>query len=128
MATPEKTRWQYENAVSDKTLLDPTAWTLDHMGLDRPGNGEIQADLMLDYGTNLALYPKIQAFYREYQPPTLVTWGKNDFVFLPERATPYSRDLENIETRLLGHFALETHGEEIASRLDEFFSTSENPR
>ena len=43
---------------------------------------------MLDYGTNLALYPKFQAFFREYQPPTLVVWGKNDFVFPPEGATP----------------------------------------
>jgi pimeloyl-ACP methyl ester carboxylesterase len=60
----------------DKTLLDPATWTLDQMGLDRPGNGEIPAD----------------------QPPTLIVWGKNDFVFPPEGATPYSRDLKNIET------------------------------
>ncbi len=123
MATPEKTRWQYENGVSDKTVLDPNTWTLDQFLLDRPGNGDIQADLMLDYGTNLALYPKVQAFFREYQPPTLIVWGQNDFVFPPEGATPYSRDLKNIETHLLdtGHFALETHGEEIASRIESFF-------
>ena len=123
MATPEKTRWQYENGVSDKTVLDPNTWTLDQFLLDRPGNGDIQADLMLDYGTNLALYPKFQAFFRKYQPPTLIVWGKNDFVFPPEGATPYSRDLKNIETHLLdtGHFALETHGEEIASRIESFF-------
>ena len=123
MATPEKTRWQYENGVSDKTVLDPNTWTLDQFLLDRPGNGDIQADLMLDYGTNIALYPKVQAFFREYQPPTLIVWGKNDFVFPPEGATPYSRDLKNIETHLLdtGHFALETHVEEIATRIESFF-------
>ena len=123
MVDPEKTRWQYEHGVGDKTLLDPTTWTLDQIGLDRPGNAQIQADLMYDYRTNLPLYPAFQTFFREYQPPTLIVWGKNDFVFPPEGATPYSRDLKNIETHLLdtGHFALETHGEEIAGLIEEFF-------
>lgn len=122
LVEPEKTRWQYENGVSDKTLLDPSTWTLDQIGLDRPGNAYIQADVMYDYGTNLALYPEFQAFFRKYQPPTLIVWGKNDFIFPPEGAYPYSRDLRNIETHFLdtGHFALETHGEEIASYIEEF--------
>ena len=109
--------------MEDKSLVDPNAWVLDQFLLDRPGNGEIQADLMLDYGTNLALYPKFQAFFREYQPPTLVVWGKNDFVFPPEGATPYARDLKNIEIHMLdtGHFALETHGEEVAGHIESFF-------
>jgi pimeloyl-ACP methyl ester carboxylesterase len=49
-------------------------------------------------------------------------WGKNDFIFPPEGAAPYPRDLSKVETHLLdtGHFALETHGEEIASRIEEF--------
>jgi pimeloyl-ACP methyl ester carboxylesterase len=116
------TRWQYENGVSDHTLLDPTTWLADQVGLDRPGNRDIQMDLFYDYGTNVPLYPEFQAFFRKYQPPMLIVWGKNDFIFPPEGAEPYSRDLKNIETHLLdtGHFALETHGEEIASRIETF--------
>jgi pimeloyl-ACP methyl ester carboxylesterase len=118
----KSTQWQYENGVSDKSLLDPTTWLVDQVGLDRPGNSDIQMDLFLSYGTNVPLYPEFQAFFRKYQPPTLITWGKNDFIFPPEGATPYRRDLKNLETHLLdtGHFALETHGEEIASRIEEF--------
>ena len=118
----KSTRWQYENGVTDRTLLDPTAWTLDQVGLDRPGNAEIQLDLFYDYRTNVPLYPKFQAFFRQHQPPTLIVWGKNDFIFPPAGATPYQRDLRNVETHLLdtGHFALETHGEEIASRIERF--------
>jgi pimeloyl-ACP methyl ester carboxylesterase len=118
----KSTQWQYENGVSDKTLLDPTTWIVDQVGLDRPGNSEIQMDLFLSYGTNVPLYPEFQAFFRKYQPPTLITWGKNDFIFPPEGAAPYSRDLKTLETHLLdtGHFALETHGEEIAARIEEF--------
>jgi pimeloyl-ACP methyl ester carboxylesterase len=118
----KSTQWQYEDGVADKTLLDPTTWILDQVGLDRPGNLEIQMDLFLSYGTNVPLYPEFQAFFRKYQPPTLIVWGKNDFIFPPQGAAPYSRDLKNLETHLLdtGHFALETHGGEIADRIEGF--------
>jgi pimeloyl-ACP methyl ester carboxylesterase len=125
LVKPDATKWQYENGVSDASLLDPTTWTLDQALLDRPGNGEIQLDMLLDYGTNVPLYPEFQAFFRKYQPPTLIVWGKNDFIFPPEGAAPYKRDLHDVETHLLdtGHFALETHNEEIASRIENFFAT-----
>ena len=56
----------------------------------------------------MPLYPEFQAFFRKYQPPTLIVWGKNDFIFPAEGAPPYARDLKNIETHMLdtGHFAL----------------------
>ena len=124
------TRWQYENGVSDLTLLDPTAWALDQLGLDRPGNRDIQMDLFYDYRTNVPLYPDFQNFFRKNQPPTLIVWGKNDSIFPPEGAAPYSRDLKNIETHLLdtGHFALETHGEEIASHIETFLAKNKIAR
>jgi pimeloyl-ACP methyl ester carboxylesterase len=122
LATPKATKWQYENGVTDTTLIDPTTYTLDQVGMDRPGNGDIQLDMLYDYRTNVPLYPQFQAFFRKFQPPMLIVWGKNDFIFPPEGAAPYKRDLPKVETHLLdtGHFALETHGEEIASRLEEF--------
>ena len=121
----KSTQWQYENGVKDRTLLDPTAWILDQVGLDRPGNDEIQLDLFYDYRTNVSLYPEFQAFLRQYQPPTLIVWGKNDAIFPAEGAAPYARDLKTLETHLLdtGHFALETHGEEIADRIKRFFGS-----
>lgn len=123
MVSPETTKWQYQNGVSDLNHLDPTTWTLDQALLDRPGNGEIQLDMLLDYGSNVPLYPQFQEFFRKYQPPTLIVWGKNDFIFPPEGAIPYKRDLPDVESHFLdtGHFALETHGEEIASRIERFF-------
>src|SRR5215813_2391375 len=124
LVEPKATRWQYENGVVDTSLLDPTTWLVDQVGLDRPGNAEIQMDLVLSYGTNVALYPEFQAFFRKHQPPTLIVWGKNDVIFPPEGAAPYARDLKNLETHLLdtGHFALETHGEEIGERIQEFLA------
>jgi pimeloyl-ACP methyl ester carboxylesterase len=121
---PGSTKWQYANGVPDQTLLDPSTWTLDQARLDRPGNAEIQLALLYDYRTNVPLYPEFQAFFRKFQPPTLIVWGKNDTVFPTEGALPYKRDLPNAELHLLdtGHFALETHGHEVASHIEEFFS------
>ena len=58
----------------------------------------------------------------EHQPPTLVTWGKNDYIFPAEGAHPYKKDLPNLEFHLLdtGHFALEEDGAVIAELIREF--------
>jgi pimeloyl-ACP methyl ester carboxylesterase len=122
LLTPESTQWQYTNGVPDATLIDPDTWKLDQLGLDRPGNDEIQLDLFYDYRTNLPLYPKFQAWFRAQQPPTLVVWGKNDVIFTAAGAVAYKRDLPSAEVHLLdtGHFALETHSAEIARLIGEF--------
>jgi pimeloyl-ACP methyl ester carboxylesterase len=130
MAEPEQTHWQYDTAFRTPTLLDPTTWALDQIGLGRPGNRDIQVDLMYDDRTNLPMYPELQAFFWSYQPPTLIVWGRNDYVCPPEGATPYSRDLTNSETHLLdtGHFALKTHAEEIASFIVGFLTQNKITR
>ncbi len=116
------TKWQYTNGVNDASLVSPDTWTIDQALLDRPGNTEIQLDLFYDYRTNIPLYPQWQAYFRKHQPPTLVVWGKNDAIFVAAGAAPYQRDLPGAEIHLLdtGHFALETHVNEIASLIRHF--------
>ncbi len=120
------TKWQYTHGVPDTTLVSPDSWTMDQARLDRPGNQEIQLDLFYDYRTNIPLYPEWQAYFRKHQPPTLVVWGKNDQIFVVDGAQPYKRDLPNAELHLIdtGHFALETHGPEIAGLIRDFLSRS----
>ena len=64
------------------------------------------------------------AYFREFQPPTLVVWGKNDPIFPAEGAYPYQRDLNNVQLHLLdtGHFALEEDGRFIASLMRDFLA------
>ena len=116
------TKWQYTNGVKDASLVSPDTWTMDQTFLDRPGNAEIQLDLFYDYRTNIPLYPQWQAYFREHKPATLVVWGKNDAIFVAAGAAPYKRDIPNADIHLLdtGHFALETHGHEIAKLIREF--------
>lgn len=119
------TKWQWTHGVKDPTTISPDTWTLDQAGMDRPGNKEIQLALFMSYSTNPPLYPKWQEYFRTHQPPTLIVWGKNDFIFPAEGAEPYKRDLKNIDFNLLdtGHFALEEQGEVIAGKIRTFMQT-----
>jgi pimeloyl-ACP methyl ester carboxylesterase len=119
--TLEGTRWQYTHGVANPEMVAPESYTLDQALLERPGNTEIQLDLFLDYASNLKLYPKFQAYFREFKPPLLAIWGKNDPFFIPAGAEAYRRDNPNATVKFLdtGHFALETHVEEIAEATHE---------
>lgn len=119
---PEATKWQYTYGVADPSLVAPESYTLDSALLARPGNDEIQLDLFLDYASNVALYPKFQDFFRKQRPPLLAVWGQNDPFFLPAGAKAFSRDNPNAEIHFFdtGHFALETHADEIAAKMQGF--------
>jgi pimeloyl-ACP methyl ester carboxylesterase len=120
--TPEMTKWQYTEGAPPAKLISPEAYTLDAALLARPGNDEIQLDLFLDYASNVALYPKFQEFLRDHQPPLLAVWGKNDPFFLPSGAEAYARDVREAEIHFFdtGHFALETHVDEISEAIRDF--------
>ena len=120
--TPDATKMQYLYGVTDQTLVAPEAYQLDSALLARPGNDEIQLDLFLDYASNVALYPKFQEYFRTKRPPLLAAWGKNDPFFLPPGAEAFRRDNPNAEVHFYdtGHFALETHHQEIAAAIRDF--------
>ncbi|MEG5049745.1 MULTISPECIES: alpha/beta hydrolase [unclassified Microcoleus] len=124
--TREMTKWQYTQGASDLEKISPDNWNIDQSLLDRPGNDEIQLALFYSYGTNPPLYPQWQEYFRKYQPPTLIVWGKNDPIFPPEGAYPYKRDLQTLEFHLLdtGHFALEEEGNAIANDIIRFMTKS----
>ncbi|MFD2568250.1 alpha/beta fold hydrolase [Pseudotenacibaculum haliotis] len=120
--SPAGLKWQYTHGVQDTLKISPDNWHIDLQHLTRPENNDIQLAMFYSYRTNVPLYPKWQAYFRKYQPPTLIVWGKNDYIFPAEGAYPYKRDLKNIEFHLLdtGHFALEEKGDEIANYILKF--------
>jgi pimeloyl-ACP methyl ester carboxylesterase len=122
MLTPETTYMQYTAGVADKTLVSPDGCNLDNFYLARPGAHEVQLDLFLDYASNVELYPAFQAYFRAHRPPLLAVWGNGDPFFLPAGAQAYRRDLPDARVVFFdtGHFALETHCEDIAVEMRRF--------
>jgi pimeloyl-ACP methyl ester carboxylesterase len=122
--TPETTIWQYTHGVPDASAVSPDGYSLDSFYLARHGADEVQLDLFGDYKSNVALYPGFQAYFRQHKPPFLAVWGKNDPFFLPAGAEAFNRDIPGAELRFFdtGHFALETHCDEIAAAIRDFLA------
>ena len=122
--TPETTYWQYTHGAPDVTAISPDGYSLDNFYLARPGADEIQLDLFGDYKSNVALYPAFQNYFRTHKPPLLAAWGKNDPFFLPAGAEAFRRDIPDATVRFFdtGHFALETHANEIAAVIRDFLA------
>jgi pimeloyl-ACP methyl ester carboxylesterase len=105
----EMIKWQYLTGVSQPEDIAPESYLLDFMFIERPGNRDIQMDLIQDYASNVKLYP------------VLVIWGKHDPFFVPAGALSFAISNPSAVVDLLetGHFALETHVSYIARRILE---------
>jgi pimeloyl-ACP methyl ester carboxylesterase len=125
MVQPETTIWQYTHGVPDVTMVSPDGYGLDNFYLARPGADEIQLDLLLNYASNIEQYPAWQEYFRTSQPPLLAVWGSNDPFFTPPGAEAFKRDIPAADVRFVptGHFALETHADEIASAIIDFLGS-----
>src|SRR5499427_622524 len=122
LLTPETTYWQYTTGVKNTSMVSPDGYNLDNYYMTRAGAHEVQLDLFLDYATNVEMYPKFQEYFRRGQPPLLAVWGKGDPFFLPPGAEAFRRDIRNAKIMFFdtGHFALETHCDEIAAAIRDF--------
>ncbi|KHS92744.1 hydrolase [Pectobacterium brasiliense] len=120
--TAASVKWQYLEGVSDTSLVSPDGYTLEGLHVSRPGNADIQLDLLLDYASNVQRYPEFQTYFREKQPPLLAVWGRHDPYFLPAGAKAWKRDIPHADIRFYdtGHFALETHANDIIPVIHAF--------
>ncbi|KAG0046706.1 hypothetical protein BGZ83_008111 [Gryganskiella cystojenkinii] len=116
------TKWQYTDGVTDPSIIQPEAYTLDQALLDRPGNNDIQLDLFYDYRHNVEMYPEFQEYFRKSQVPLLAVWGRNDKFFVPAGAEAFKKDLPKAQVHLVeaGHFALESNLGEISKLMLDF--------
>lgn len=124
LLTLEITKFQYTKGFRNPENVNPDSYTFDQMGLDRPGNAEIQMALFYDYQTNVKQYSQWHDVLRRVQPPVLCVWGKNDPIFIPPGAEAFRRDVPKVEIHFVdtGHFALEEDLDEIASRTLAFLA------
>jgi pimeloyl-ACP methyl ester carboxylesterase len=121
----EGMRREYSSGIPHPEFIAPEGYTLDAALLARPGNVDIQLDLFLDYSNNVKLYPKFQEYFRQYKPPLFAIWGRYDPYFIPAGAEAFRRDIPGATVQFLdtGHFALETHVDEIAAAMRKFLES-----
>ena len=108
--------------VAKPECIDPDTWNDEFCFLTRPGMVDIQLELMFDYQTNVAAYPRWQTYLRKKRPPMLVVWGKHDPLFTLAGAMALSREVPDSEIHLLNasHFALDEEAELIAELIQRF--------
>ncbi|MEV8350976.1 alpha/beta hydrolase [Streptomyces niveus] len=125
----EMIKWQYLHGVPDPSLVSPDTWHHDHALVSRPGNDRVQLKLLLDYATNLPLYPRLHAYLRDRRPPLLAVWGKNDEIFGPAGAEAFVADLPDAQVHLVdgGHFLLESALDEVAGLIRGFLAKADLP-
>ena len=125
LVAPDTTKWQYTFGMRNPNSVDPSTWITDNAGLQREGNVAVQLAMAYDYRTNLPLYSQWQEQFREHDPPALIVWGANDYIFPESGAHPYERDLTDVEKYILdtGHFALENDLDFIAEKISIFLNS-----
>ena len=123
LLSPEVARQRHAGHVPER--IDPDTWTDEFAFLTRPGMDRIQLDLMFDYRTNVAAYPRWQTYLREQRPPTLVVWGKHDALFTVEGALAFGHEVPDAEIHLLnaGHFALDEEVDAAAALIRRFLQS-----
>ena len=124
LLTLETTKFQYLHGAKDPLKISPDTYTFDQALLDRPGNNDIQLNLLHNYQSNPPKYEGWHEYFRKYQPPMLIVWGKNDPFFTVPGAEAYLADLPKAELHVLdtGHFALEEELEFIAEKMNQFLA------
>lgn len=124
LLTLDITRWQHKEGASKPETISPDGYKMDQLFMDRPGNKQIQLELLHDYRNNLKKYAKWHSFFKNHQPPALIVWGRNDEFFPEAGAIAYKQDLNNVELHMLdsGHFPLEEYADVTALFIRKFLT------
>jgi pimeloyl-ACP methyl ester carboxylesterase len=124
--SPEGVHWVYSHgsgAHGNGRTVSPESHMFESaLLLQEPERADVHLALLADYRTTVRMYPLFQRYLREWAPRVLAIWGMRDAFLDPAGARMYRRDVPDAEVVVLdaGHFALETHVEEIAAAVMRF--------
>lgn len=110
------------NGAKDPGKINPDHYINALHYLSRPGQEEIQLDLLYNYSSNIAEYPNWQKWLKKTQPRLLLVWGKNDVFFPVSAAVAIRRDVPSAELHVYdtSHLALEEYHADIAENVKSF--------
>lgn len=120
----EGVKTQYTAGVPEELLsnISPELWQLDWELMKRPRNIDMQFTLNCDYENNIKMFAEFQRYFRTYQPPALVLWGRHDPFFSVAEAECYKRDLPAAQVHIIdgSHMLLETNFDEVLALMNNF--------
>jgi len=120
----EGTKEQYYAGLPEErfTCISPETWLLDWERMSRPGNPDMQFEMNCTYKSNIEMFPVFQEYFRTYQPPALIIWGKHDPYYSVQEAYCYKRDLPNARIHLVdgSHMVLESNFDEVVDIIRHF--------
>lgn len=121
------TKMQYDVGNPNPDKIHPETYMLDFFLANQ--RQEAMLDLFGDYKSNIESYPEFSRALREQNPRVLAIWGSKDPFFVPAGAEAFARDISANNFRLVlldtGHFALESHNDEIAQQILSFVANHE---
>jgi pimeloyl-ACP methyl ester carboxylesterase len=115
------------HGAADASKVNPDGYINALHYLSRPGQESIQLDLLQNYASNIAEYPKWQAFLKMYQPRILLVWGENDVFFPLSAAQAIKKDVPSaiLHSYKTSHLALEEYGIEIGEEITHFLNNKQ---
>lgn len=124
--TFEGTRDQYLASVPPDVAaqIPAESWEEDWRVMSLPGRMDTQRALIADYGNYVARFDAIADYLEQWQPPSLMLWGRHDAFFHLAEILSWMDALPRMEAHILdaGHFLLETHAAVAVPLMLDFIS------
>ena len=104
--------------------LNPDYWTIDAYAFSIPEKRVFMSRLLMNMEADIPHYPEWNAYLKDWQPKTLILWGRNDPFFVPAAAELVKQVVPTAELRYFdgGHFALDEYADAFAEAIIETFS------
>jgi pimeloyl-ACP methyl ester carboxylesterase len=129
-ATVERSMFLHKTGARQPEALNPDHWAMDAYAFSIPASRTFMARLFLNLTTNIQHYPEWAAYLKEWQPKTLIVWGRNDPIIRPPAAEFVKSVVPAADLRFFdgGHFVLDEYVDAIADAIVDTFSESARNR
>jgi pimeloyl-ACP methyl ester carboxylesterase len=116
----------HKTGARQPDALNPDTWAIDAYAFSIGAKRLFMSRLFMNLATNIQHYPEWNAYLKDRQPKTLIVWGQNDPLFMPEAAEFVKQLVPSAELPYFdgGHFALDEYADAIAEAIIKTFSRS----
>ena len=104
--------------------LNPDNWAMVAYAFSIAAKRVFMSRLFMNLATNIPHYAEWNGYLKDWQPKTLIVWGRNDPLILPAAAEFVKQVVPAADLRYFdgGHFVLDEYADTIAESIIETFS------